>query len=167
MKNLDSRNRARQIILSSGFVCDWFETIKIDELCDKARKYVLENEQNQTIIFIEYCHHIRTDDDKSPCYKRMTEITMKLRAMAQELSVPIVCTVQFRRHPINPEPNLEELRKCYGLLTEENADVVIFIHKEKNQNDYNDYNGIFSRELIIAKNKSGKTGRCTFSIPCF
>lgn len=164
VKDLDVKNRAEEIISSSDFVFGYFKHIKIDELCNKIRQFVYENEQNQTIIFIEYYYYISTDDDKSPCYKRMTEIIMKLKALAQELSVPIVCTFPLGFQIDNTEPDLELLRKRDGLLVEENADAVILIHGKKNQK--ND-NGIFSRELIVAKNKSGKTGRCTFSIPCF
>ncbi len=167
VKDLDTKNKAGQIIFSADFVCDSIylfdsiEYIKIDELCDKVRQCVYEDEQEQTIVFIDNSFCIRVDDDGyRRHYERMTEIMMKLKALAQELSVPIVCLSEVDLSV--PRSDLELLRKFKRLFVEYNADSIIYIHNENNKNEES---GMFRRELIVAKKTSEEIGRCTFSVP--
>ncbi len=161
-KNTDVVKKAEKMIDDSGLIIgDIFETPQIDDFCDKLRQLVYENEQEQTIIFIERLWHLEID--KRPLYEILTELTMKLKALAQELSVPIVCILPLNFSSVYPEKNMRILRKNYGSSIEDNADVVIVTYKDKNQKDDND---ILNRELIVAKNRDEKTGRCPFSFSC-
>lgn len=76
--------------------------------------------------------------------------------MARELSVPIVALTQLNREieKENRGPRLSDLRDSGAI--EENADVVLFLHKEKTV-DVN--TEPLPLQLVIAKNRTGQLGK--------
>lgn len=152
-------NEAEKILENSDLIIDDTSGIQIDELCKRIRLYVREKGMN--IIFIDYLSLIQTLSNDVPIFEQVAQIVDNLKALARELNVPIVCTCNCRRTRDNSEPSLADLKGSEAI--EEASDVVIFIHKENNEDEDRT---IFHRELIVAKNRNGETGRRSFSIPC-
>ena len=90
----------------------------------------------------------------------ISEITRTLKIMAKELSVPVVLLSQLNREVerrTDKIPILADLRDSGAI--EQDADVVLFIHREHYYNDNaNKHDGI----VRIAKNREGMVGDVKF-----
>ena len=95
---------------------------------------------------------------------QIEEISKSLKELAKELSIPIICLSQLNRNleqRKDPRPRKSDLRDSGSL--EQDADKIIFIHREK------DLDGNLSPdgEIIFDKNRDGETGsiRTSFDGP--
>lgn len=104
--------------------------------------------------------------------QELAEISRALKALARELQVPVLALTQLSRavetRP-DSEPKLADIRESGAI--EQDADIVIFIHKKKEKTlsagpaeveagesaTADDQPGMM--ELIIAKHRAGPTGR--------
>ncbi len=87
----------------------------------------------------------------------VADMSRSLKIMAKELNVPIICLSQLRRLSDNKgatRPMLSDLRESGAI--EQDADQVIFIHREDYYNRDTDQQNI--AECIVAKNRHGETG---------
>ena len=82
--------------------------------------------------------------------------------MARELNIPVVALSQVRRDAEGQEPTLADLRESGSI--EQDADVVMFIHRERQKKQDNDDGsnpkdilGIPTK-LIVAKQRNGPIG---------
>jgi replicative DNA helicase len=85
-------------------------------------------------------------------------ISRSLKSLARDLGVPVVALSQVNRGATkNPDgrPRLADLRESGSI--EQDADVVVFIHREDYQNPDSEKKG--EAELIIAKQRNGPTGK--------
>ena len=98
------------------------------------------------IIFIDYMGLISAEG--SGRYEKMTNISIDLHTMAQQSNITVVALSQLNREG-KGEPGMEALRESGQI--EQDADIIMLLHVP--DDDYPD-----ERELIIAKNKEGKTG---------
>jgi len=101
------------------------------------------------IIFIDYLSLIKSQGNS--LYEKVTNISMDLHTMAQQTEMVVVALAQLNREGKN-EPDMTSLRESGQI--EQDADLILMIH----QPDINDP----ERELIIAKNKEGRTGKIRF-----
>ena len=69
--------------------------------------------------------------------------------MSLELNIPVVALCQLNRNASNNEPGLSDLRESGSL--EQDADNVIFLHQENNENNI--------VTLKVAKQRAGETGK--------
>lgn len=88
----------------------------------------------------------------------MTDISRRLKHLADELSVPIILLSQMNRasdkRP-DPRPKLSDLRESGAL--EQDADVVAFLHRKNHREGGLTY-------LIIEKERNGPTGTLKLSL---
>jgi replicative DNA helicase len=80
------------------------------------------------------------------------EISRGIKVMAKELKVPVLALAQLNRdydRDGRREPRLSDLRESGSI--EQDADVVMFIHQPKE-----DENTV---QLIVRKNRGGRTGK--------
>ncbi len=145
--------QVKKMIEESDLRIDASPKLSIDELCLKVKFYVQELGRN--IVFIDYLGLIGVENENMPIYEQISQITRKLKIMARELCIPVVCACQVARSiEEDEEPKLNQLRG--SSTVEQDADTIIFVHKP-NSDDAG--NAAFHRELIIAKNRNGDTGR--------
>ncbi len=79
------------------------------------------------------------------------EITRSLKALARELNVPVVALSQLSRDTVkitDQRPMLSDLRDSGSI--EQNADMVMFIHRDEYFNHDSEKNGI---SKLLSKNK--------------
>lgn len=131
----------------------------VQQIKSQAKK--LKRKNKCDIVLIDYLQLI-----DAPYMKDMTrnneisEITRTLKIMAKELELPVVLLSQLNRdveRRIDKIPILSDLRDSGAI--EQDADVVLFIHRDYYYNDQADkHKGI----VRIAKNREGYTGDIDF-----
>jgi replicative DNA helicase len=128
--------------------------VNILDICAKARR--LHAEQGLDLIILDYLQLVTVDYGASRT-QEISEITRRLKVLARELDVPIVALSQLSRsveRRASHMPMLTDLRDSGSI--EEDADIVIFIHREDMYEDDSDRKGI--AEIRVAKHRNGPVG---------
>ena len=129
--------------------------ISILELRAKARR--LKSRHDIGLVILDY---LQLMDESSRAENRQQEVSVisrGLKALARELSVPVIAVSQLSRAPERREsfrPRLSDLRESGSI--EQDADVVLMLFREDYYNFTEENKGI--AEVIIAKQRNGPTG---------
>lgn len=125
--------------------------ISLVQLRSRARKM---RRMGIQCLYVDYLTLIRHGDAKTPRYERVGEVTKALKVLSRELSIPVVALSQVGREAENRLPTMADLRQSGEI--EEDADVIIFLHRDKNQEDAG---GGRDRLTVVdvAKNRHGAT----------
>lgn len=136
--------------------------IKLDELKEKARGIRPEVH----CILIDHIGLIDTGlDINIPRCEKIAVVSSALKQLADELSVPIICSLQLPRDHLHRDPSVSNLRDMSCVV--QNADTALFIHRKttrskwEKQEDLRDGEGnpvIQVVKIIIEKNRTGETG---------
>lgn len=144
------------VIGNSKLIIDDTPGISISELRSKCRKYKLEH--NLKLVIIDYLQLMsgsgRSSDSRQ---QEISEISRSLKALARELSIPVIALSQLSRaveQRPDHRPMLSDLRESGAI--EQDADVVMFIYRDDYYNHDSDMKGI--SEIIIAKQRNGPIG---------
>ena len=119
----------------------------------------LKMEKNLGLIIVDYLQlitptHSRGSDN---LVQQVTEISRSLKSMARELEVPVLALSQLSRavEQRRGRPRLSDLRDSGSI--EQDADVVMFIHREDKMSDNSDRPGI--AEILVEKHRNGPVGK--------
>jgi len=134
-------------------------TITSMELRTKARR--LQAESGLDLVIVDYLQLMQasTTNRDANRVQEVSEISRGLKALARELSVPVIALSQLSRQPEmreSKEPRLSDLRESGAI--EQDADLVVFLWREKEKaGEEADIDG----EVInvkLAKHRNGPTG---------
>ncbi len=145
------------IIGQSNLIIDDTPGISVSELRSKCRKYKLEH--GLDIVIIDYLQLMTGSVGKSSESRQqeISEISRSLKALARELSVPVIALSQLSRavesRP-DKRPMLSDLRESGAI--EQDADVVMFIYRDEYYNKDSEFKR--QAEIIIAKQRNGPVG---------
>ena len=122
----------------------------------KAVARRLKSEQGLDLIIVDYLQLLVPSRNVESLVQQVTEISRSLKGLARELDVPVVALSQLSRavEKRGDEPRLSDLRDSGSI--EQDADVVLFIHREDRINKDSDRPNI--AKIIIAKHRNGPTG---------
>ncbi|MCI9573102.1 MAG: replicative DNA helicase [Lachnospiraceae bacterium] len=143
------------VIGKSSLIIDDTPGIGIGELRSKCRKYKLEH--NLSMILIDYLQLMTGSGKSESRQQEISEISRSLKAVARELSVPVIAFSQLSRaveQRPDHRPILSDLRESGAI--EQDADVVMFIYRDDYYNHDSEKKGI--AEIIIAKQRNGPIG---------
>jgi len=118
----------------------------------------LQAEHNLGLIIIDYLQMIQPRNPSDSPVQQVTEISRNLKALARELSIPILALSQLSRAVESRSPaipKLSDLRESGSL--EQDSDVVLFIYREDKDRTDTDRKNI--ADIIIAKHRNGPTGK--------
>lgn len=119
----------------------------------------LKAEKNLGLIVIDYLQLITPTNTRASdnMVAQVTEISRSLKAMARELDVPVLALSQLSRavEQRRGRPRLSDLRDSGSI--EQDADVVMFIHREDKMSESGERNGI--AEILVEKHRNGPVGK--------
>ncbi len=130
--------------------------IRLLDLRAQARR--MKKQEGIKIIFIDYITLIGAERSDIPRHEQIAEISRSLKALARELELPVVTLSQVRRESEGKRPTLADLRESGSI--EQDADVVIFLHREKGVDREPGSPGMnnIETEVILAKQRNGPVG---------
>ncbi len=143
------------VIGKSGLIIDDTPGISITELRSKCRKYKLEH--GLSIVMIDYLQLMTGSGRTDSRQQEISDISRSLKALARELSVPVIALSQLSRaveQRPDHRPMLSDLRESGAI--EQDADVVMFLYRDDYYNHDSEKKGI--TEIIIAKQRNGPIG---------
>ena len=147
--------------------------ITIAALSNRARR--IKRLEGLSLIVVDYIQLMRSNSNKMENrVQEISEITQGLKALAKELSVPVLALSQLSRaveQRDDKQPQLADLRESGSI--EQDADVVMFVYREAYylerkqpklgsiehaewQSKMNDVNGL--ADIILGKQRHGATG---------
>ncbi len=147
--------------------------ITIATLSNRARR--IKRLFGLNLIVVDYIQLMRSSSNKNEGrVQEISEITQGLKALAKELSVPVLALSQLSRaveQRDDKQPQLADLRESGSI--EQDADVVMFVYREAYylerkqpklgsiehaewQSKMNDVNGL--ADIILGKQRHGPTG---------
>ena len=141
---------------NSKLIIDDTPGISISEMRSKCRKFKLEHDLK--LIIIDYLQLMSGSGKSSDSRQQeISDISRSLKALARELSVPVIALSQLSRaveQRPDHRPMLSDLRESGAI--EQDADVVMFIYRDDYYNHDSEMKGI--SEIIIAKQRNGPIG---------
>ena len=134
----------------------------VTEIAACARR--LKRKEKLGLIVIDYLQLIQPDDPRDPRQEQVAKMARRLKGLARELTVPIICLAQLNRQVEvsgreEHRPRLSHLRESGAI--EQDADVVMFIHREEYYHPPEKVEelGIAGQAiLLLAKQRNGPTG---------
>jgi replicative DNA helicase len=129
------------------------------EIAAAARR--LKRKSGLGIIIIDYLQLIEPDNSKDPRQEQVAKIARRLKGLARELKVPVLCLAQLNRQAEaskDNKPRLSHLRESGAI--EQDADVVMFVHREEyyQTDDESRARCAGQAEIIISKQRNGPIG---------
>ena len=143
------------VIGKSKLIIDDTPGISIAEMRSKCRKFKLE--YGLDMIIIDYLQLMSGSGKSDSRQQEVSDISRSLKALARELSVPVLCLSQLSRaveQRQDHRPMLSDLRESGAI--EQDADVVMFIYRDDYYNKDTEKKGI--AEINIAKQRNGPVG---------
>ena len=116
----------------------------------------LQAQRGLGLVIVDYLQLMEPRNSNVGEVQQVTEISRSLKGLARELNIPVLALSQLSRAVevrIPPRPRLADLRQSGSL--EQDADVVLFIYREKEKGENVPQN---TAEIIIAKHRNGPTG---------
>lgn len=145
---------------SLPIVIDETPGISIGQIGSKIRR--MQRDKSIKLVIVDYLQLMEGKMTKTR-EQEVATISRGLKLLSKSLHIPIIAISQFSRkadESDTAEPQLSWLRESGAL--EQDADTVIFIHNavDKVKKEYKiDGNKENIREIIIRKNRGGKTGK--------
>jgi replicative DNA helicase len=123
----------------------------------KALARRIKAEKGVDLIVVDYLQLMTTSKNYDSMVNQVTEISRSLKSLAKELDVPVLALSQLSRavESRGGKPRLSDLRDSGSI--EQDADVVMFIHREDKGKDESERTNI--AEILIEKHRNGPTGK--------
>ena len=119
----------------------------------------LKREHGIGLIIVDYLQLMAPTNTKASdsMVQQVTEISRSLKQLARELEVPVLALSQLSRavEQRGGKPRLSDLRDSGSI--EQDADVVMFIHRDDKNNPDSDKPNIV--EILVEKHRNGPTGK--------
>ncbi|PZV04848.1 MAG: replicative DNA helicase [Leptolyngbya sp.] len=129
--------------------------VSVTEIRSKARRLQAEQGGALGLIVLDYLQLM--DGGSENRVQELSKITRSLKALARELSVPVIALSQLSRGVearTNKRPMMSDLRESGAI--EQDADLIMMLYRDEYYNPDTPDRGI--AEVIISKHRNGPTG---------
>lgn len=158
-KQLDYKIKS---LVEAPIFIDDTPAITIFELRAKCRRLKVQHQIGA--VFVDYLQLMSgSGDNKGSREQEVSNISRSLKSIAKELDIPVIALSQLNRsvelRSGNKRPQLSDLRESGAI--EQDADLVIFIHRPEKYDIYEDEQGnslVGLAEIILAKHRNGPIG---------
>ncbi|MEM9336794.1 MAG: replicative DNA helicase [Patescibacteria group bacterium] len=120
----------------------------------------LKNEHGLDLLIVDYLQLMSPTATKASdsMVQQITEISRSLKILARELDVPVMALSQLSRavEQRGGKPRLSDLRDSGSI--EQDADVVMFIHREDKMNKDKEAERPNIAEILVEKHRNGPVG---------
>ena len=152
---------AVSILAEAPLFIDDTPALSPTELRARARR--LKRDKDLGLIVIDYLQLMQVPGGGENRATEISEISRSLKALAKELSVPVIALSQLNRsleQRPNKRPVMSDLRESGAI--EQDADVIMFIYRDEVYDEDSPDKG--TAEIIIGKQRNGPIGmrRLTF-----
>jgi replicative DNA helicase len=154
---------ADRLSKASVFIDDT-PAITVLEMRSKARR--LKAEHNIGMVVVDYLQLMRGRENSESRQQEISDISRSLKALAKELSIPVVALSQLNRSlesRTDKRPMMSDLRESGAI--EQDADVIMFVYREavycekcKKRDGSCDEDHEKAAEIIIGKQRNGPIG---------
>ncbi len=129
----------------------------------RARARRLKREHGLDLVVIDYLQLMQVPGTKENRATEISEISRGLKALAKEISCPVIALSQLNRgveQRENKKPVMSDLRESGAI--EQDADMILLIYRDEVYNKETPKKGV--AEIDLAKHRNGETGdiRLTF-----
>jgi replicative DNA helicase len=148
-------NTAVQLMSDAPIFIDDTPSMSPTEIRARARR--LHREHGLGLIVIDYLQLMQVEGSKENRATEISEISRGLKALAKELSVPVIALSQLNRsveQRQDKRPVMSDLRESGAI--EQDADVICFIYREEVYNPDTPRKGV--ADVAIAKQRNGPIG---------
>lgn len=159
-EDMDRLKEAADAIEDRPLYIDDTSALTVTEL--RARARLLHRKRGIQAVFVDYLQLLRAPEAarKDGRQQEVAEISRNLKALAKELSIPVVAMAQLNRGPEDRSgnrPRMSDLRESGAI--EQDADVIALLHRESYYKDRDaTVEPDTEAELIIAKQRNGPVG---------
>jgi len=154
-EDFNNMRHALDVLSRANIYIDDGVGTKVLKMRAMARR--LQAQKGLDLIIVDYLQLMEPENVNAAPVQQMTEISRSLKLLAKELNIPVLALSQLSRsveHRMPPTPRLSDLRESGAI--EQDADVVLFIHREDRYNQ--DSMNKNMAEIIIAKHRNGPVG---------
>jgi replicative DNA helicase len=148
-------NTAVQLMSEAPIFIDDTPSLSPTEI--RARSRRLQREHGLGLIVIDYLQLMAVPGNKENRATEISEISRSLKALAKELSLPVIALSQLNRsveQRTDKRPVMSDLRESGAI--EQDADLIAFIYREEVYNQDTPRKGI--ADIAIAKQRNGPIG---------
>lgn len=149
---------AVSMLMDQPLYIDDTPSLSPTEVRSRARRIARENNGELGLILIDYLQLMRVPGNTEGRTAEISEISRSLKALAKELTCPVVALSQLNRsleQRTDKRPVNSDLRESGAI--EQDADVIMFIYRDEYYNENSEDKGL--AEIIIGKQRNGPTGR--------
>jgi len=131
----------------------------VAEIASTARR-IKRRQNGLGMIVIDYLQLVDPERPSDPRQEQVAKIARRLKALARELKVPILCLSQLNRQAEDSRdhrPRMSHLRESGAI--EQDADVVMFVHREEYYLRGDAREEVLGQaQIIVEKQRNGPTG---------
>lgn len=155
----DQLNYKLKALLKAPLYVDDTPSLPIMEFRTKVKRLV--KSKGVRLIIVDYLQLMQGPSElRGMREQEVAAISRMLKATAKELNVPIIALSQLSRNAVqrtgsNGKPQLSDLRESGSI--EQDADMVIFVHRPDYVGLGETPDGKETTEIIIAKHRNGET----------
>ncbi len=154
---------ANKKLQSANIYVDDTSSITPEEIMRKSMR--IKREQGLDMVMVDYLGLMGASSKGSKYDNRQVQVaenSRMMKIMAKELDIPVILLSQLNRgvesrRGVDSEPVLSDLRESGAI--EQDADIVMFIHKPKMEGEGEETkNRDYEAKIIMAKHRNGPTG---------
>ncbi|MEZ5962661.1 MAG: replicative DNA helicase [Planctomycetota bacterium] len=131
--------------------------LSITQARAKCRRLKQRNPDKVKLIVVDYLQLMTAGSRIESRQQEIASISRGLKAIARELSVPVIALSQLNRDVENRDdhrPRMSDLRESGAI--EQDADVIMLLHRDEYYKRTEDNAGL--AQVIVAKQRNGPTG---------